>query len=48
MSDEKQVSKVEVTIKSDNHIHDGKPCKKGDKIKVRPDQAARLKDLGVV
>jgi len=45
MSDTK---KVEVTVKTDSHNHAGKPCEKGDKIKVTVAQAERLKKAGVV
>jgi hypothetical protein len=33
---------IEIEVTVDNHTHAGKPCKKGDKIKVSPEGKAML------
>ena len=33
---------VKVKLLDNNHIHRGEPCKAGDKIELREDQAKRL------
>ncbi len=42
-----KMKKVEVVLKKD-HIHAGKTCKKGDKIKVRKSQVSWLRKQGVI
>ncbi len=41
MPDEKP-KMVAVKLLDDNHTHNGQPCKQGEKIELRADQARRL------
>lgn len=43
-----QVTLQEVTILTDTHTHQGKPCKKGDKIKVDAETKAFLIEQNVI
>lgn len=40
-----QSGKVEVEVMDDNHTHEGKSCKKGDKIMVTPEAAEMLRKV---
>ena len=44
----KDAKKVELEVLVEKHIHEGKPCKKGDKIMVTEDVAGMLKKAWTV
>lgn len=44
----KQEVRKEYVVKEIGHTHMGEPCKVGDKIKLRMDQAVRLEKRGIV
>ena len=46
MSEEKKPESVSIKLCDDSHTHQGNPCKKGDVITVRKDQADRLTKAG--
>lgn len=48
MSDKKAAPRKEYEVKTDTHVHKGKPVKKGGKIDLTDKQAARLKEIGVI
>ncbi len=39
---EAKAKAVQITVKVENHKHKGKPCRKGEKIKVDPEVAKML------
>ena len=44
----KSAERKEYEVKVTTHVHMGKPCKVGDKIKLTAAQAARLDKKGVI
>lgn len=47
-SKKKPEVRKEYVVKETGHVHMGEPCKVGDKIKLRVDQAERLEKRGVI